>query len=483
MTTAQHGHVREHLLDDHHDHEVEAHLERCSECERFARQLGRMREAAAALASTGMPAGLADRVVGRVRDEVGGAGVPPHPASTPAAKRAGLDVRRMLLRSAAIAAAVLVVLGVLVVSRNPGDDSPREVLLAAATATEQAGPAAVEVEGTVEMTVELGDDPAQPPDLSGLPDELHGYIEQRWQEAMRRWEQQMEEFSRQVDEMFRRSGEQIEGAFDQATNELDRAIGELGRLGAGGADAEPRSSATEPSEPARPSRPNGPHEPTEPAPPHEVSARIVFSAAGDLAVGDLVRLRGNVSANGDRARVPFEVAAEADRSAIRSGTSGWVGVGDPSGPLAVLLARADGISRVLRGASGRVERAGEERIGDVAVERYRFAVDRTTLGLAGGLGDRWIAEAWIDGDRLVRKLAMTSTGSAGAAGSTGWETELRLHLSGFGRQAVAVTAAPDTRGATVRAATGVQLLYYPFGVGVAAVLEQQRPPSGTVNGR
>ena len=414
MTTISHDGCRQALALDERSADVDDHLDRCPACSRFAAGVRQLTEAAAAIRVPDPPPGLADRVLERTAAE----------RARP--MRARPSGRRSLYAGLAVAAAVALVLGTLaVVGRDT--DSPREVLLAAATRTEEAGTATVQVEGGGEVAVPAGTGAA---DFSHAPDEIEGYMEREWARLIAEFERAIAEFERAMAEFDR--------ALDDALRRFDDAL-----------EGGPRPPQPPPT-PAPPAR-RGEPEPL----PERATLGFAFSASGAVDFRDGVALHGSVRPVAGTVPAP-DVSTEFAVTA-RSG--------DPAatGPLGAVLLSPDGITRLLRAAEGEVRVEGRVEVDGVATQRYRF---RATGLDSSGVTRSWDVDAYIGADRLVRRVDLRASGRL--AGNTAWTDRATVHLSAFGAGATL-----DGAGSASAAPVG-SLPLHPFGPALAASLRAGR---------
>lgn len=447
MTT--HHTIQTQLLEGARTSEVDDHLGGCEECLRLDAALTAIRHNAPQVGG-GAPAGLADRVIERVRAEIP---TPTHDtprtgaASTAAvgagatARRSPEWVRRSAYRSLAMAAALLVLVGAVAVLNHGGEEEPLDVLLASATRTEAAGPAEVQVAGDATVTLSTTGDSGEAPDLSSVPPELQGYVQSRFEEIMARWRQQMAEFEAQVD-----------ATLQEAERLIDEQMSRIGEMFDRFGDAPSRPSPPPPDRPGQRTPPGAPSpgEPSPPAPPTDITLGFDISASGRLDPGRAIRLQGGVAS--DRGgRSDFEVRSRSDVAGVLVDGS-WRAAAGAGSVLDTVLARADGAPAVLRAAVD-AELVGETELDGAPVRRYRFAVDPGRIGRIAAAAARaepgqWTAEAWIDDDDLLRRLDVRAAGRFDPTGVAGWAMDLSLRLSGFGSAARLLVDRPPA-GATV----------------------------------
>ncbi len=400
----------------------------CDDCADFASRLATVRRTARLLDVAAPPPGLADRVAAAV------ASLHP-PAPTPAPIPAN---RRLVIRTTAIAAAALLVIGIAVTLPRDEDDPGRKLLLAAATSTEDAGSARVRVQGSADIEVPRLDDHA--PNFEGVPVEMRGWMEQRWAEIEAQFELQVAEFER-------RAQDTLDQGMAQAQEAFERAMREFARNGSQGPPPTP------PRPPAPPAPP--PHAPAAPRPqlPDRLSVGVAVAADGVVGFGGRLNVSGSVrpvdgSVDAPSSAAAFEVRASAGALALRRPDGSWASLETTAAtPWAALLARPDGVVRLLRSAEGDVEVVGRSG----GLRHVRFAV-----------GDDF-AEAWIDDDDRVRRLNVVSQRTPEGAK---WRSSVSVELSDFGVEVPAVVS-PELTGE----AGGSSSLVYPLGSAVAAALE------------
>lgn len=465
-----HSAVQDALLDDDLTPDVEAHLEQCSACADFAGRLETVRKQAVTarqVLAPPPPDRLADRIIERVRTET----------TTPSLtrerrRRSWLDdtVRRSLMRSAAVAAVVLLVTGVLaVLADQDGGDQRHDVLLASAERTEAAGTAEVTVEGHTELAVPVERDErengARPgsPEFESFPPEVRQYMEQQWARIMADFERQLAAFEAQVDETIRRGQEQI----DRALREAFENFGQ-------GAPRTPQD--TTPERPRRPGRPTPQDRGTPPAPPDRLSLRVDLTAGGQVDFRGRAHLEGSLrptvpSAGVEGTPTGFAVSVDGADAAVRGGNGSWARVEADAGPLGSVLLDPGAVGRILRGAKGDVEVVGEGEVGGAPVRRYRFDVDADALVRAELADQEWEAEAAVDAEGRVRTLRLRSRGGVRSDDRLTWHTDVTLHLRNFGTALGARAAGAADAGATVAPAAQSSVLVHPFGPSVAASLQ------------
>lgn len=436
--TVTHDKCRDALAADEHDPEVEAHLARCGRCRRFADALGRVDRLAASPELFTAPAGLADRIVEH--------------ASTAEvvdiASRTGARsvVRRAMLRTAAAAVIVaLVIAAGLVATRDGTEDPNRMALINAARSVEDEGTAGVTVSGTVEFTV---DREGQDPDFSSLPPEVQGYFEAWWNEVIA-------QFERQVAETLDRANQMLEHAFS--------------RIGSG-PEAPPSPPSPPPSpgeqrEPAERDPATGGDDPS--APPERLSLGFSLEGAGVVDVdgrlhldGTLRPVGGTVAAPGTEAR--FAVAVAGDARVVRGPDGQVVAIADsgPSveAPLAELLARPGAIPSVLRAARD-VEASGTVEVGGRQLRHYRFVADGRQ------------AEVLLDADGKLQRLVVHDRG---VGGQMAWRSSVSFDVTGYGVDASGVGDLAGSAQTHATPPSGSAAILYPFGGAVAEVLGGRR---------
>lgn len=187
-----HTEIRDALTDGRSDADVVAHLASCTSCRSFATALEHILETAPRLAGS-PPTDLADRVLVGIDLDTHGLGSPPArdddsaflPAFWAGAGR----------RLTAVAAALLLVVGLTAVLQRTDEADPREVVLASAERTTAAGSARVEVGAEAEVVVDLPETPAgevpSGPDLSHVPVEMHAHVQREWARIMADFEVQL----------------------------------------------------------------------------------------------------------------------------------------------------------------------------------------------------------------------------------------------------------------------------------------------------
>jgi hypothetical protein len=429
MSTLTHDECRGALLNDDSSPAVTAHLEHCEACARFAAVSERMRDQARALRPGAAPAGLAERVIEAVR-----------PEASVALRLRGRG-KRNLLAAGALAAAVALVVGAVTVLGDRGDADPEQrVLLAAAQRTEDTGGAEISVEGEAAVTTGTAADGQ--PDLSGVPEEMYAELERRWAEMMAEFERNVAAFEAQLNAVLDRA--------DQAVND---------------ALAGRRPQPPPPQPPAAWAAPPPPAE--QPQRPDRISVGVALAATGHADLHDVLRLAGTIR-SGDEpsdAGAGFDVAVADDVASVRTDT-GWTRVEGLTGPLGTVLLRAGALGEVLRSARGDVVLAGRAEVDGVSVRHYRFAIAPPA---GAGLGGAWRAEAWVDDDLLVRRLAVHATGVTDRAADTRWSAHAGLTLSGFGPRPA---GGPVPTAAPAPSPQGPSLLTHPFGPAVARALER-----------
>lgn len=457
----EHATVRSAVLDDEADRpEVQRHLARCEECSHFADEVARIVSVAPTLYPHGASEGLADRVVAAVQ-------AAPAVATDPRARRRGLwaDVRQPLLRSTAVAAVLLLILGVLAVARYDDDPSSEQrVLLAAATATEEAGTAEVRVDGSVSVAVPRPADAsagtAGAAQFRGLPPELEAHFEREWSRIMAEFERQLAEWERQVEQVFEQ--------FDRQMEEFERQFGSGGGRPGG---ARPPTAPRPPAPPAPPAAPD--RERGRPTLPDVLDASFsirghgALAFAGDLGIEGTVEPSGGniVTARGASTSAGFRLVARGDEVVVRQPDGSWRRLPGAAGPLGAVVLRPGAVPRILRAATGDIERLGDGR--------FRFEVDASDVVTVKGsaLRERYQAEVWIGPDNRVQRLAVSSRGTIQ---DQTWQTLLTLELGAYGSAQVNADAPPPaTRGADsseTAIETDASLVVYPFGPTIAATL-------------
>lgn len=474
------AHVQDALLDDDRSPGVEAHLNRCAACRDFAARLDALRTGAALLGDVVAPApaaDLAERVLSHVRTAGDGAGrqsdAPAHGYGYGAGAGVGVGerrrpwltdaARRSLIRSTAIAAAALLVVGAMAVLARPGDDR-HDVLLASAERTEAAGSARVTVEGETELAVPVehvapgngGEGPARAarPPFEAFPPHVRGPMEEQWARAMAEFERQLAAFHAQVDEAIRRGQEQI-----------DRALREA--FGGGGRPPLPSPPTTRPAAPPRP--------------PSALSLRFGVTAGGELDFRGRANLQGTVrpvvpASSLEGAPAGFAVSVDGRHAAVRAADGAWAQVQSGSGPVGSVLLEPGAVGRILRNAEGEVEDLGQADLDGTRVSRYRFDVDPSAMVRTKLAEHHWTAEAAVDGDGRVRALRLQSRGGVDRTSPLTWRADVTLRLHDFGtpvgpRPAAAAQAQAQGEGQAGTATSRSSVLVHPFGPSVAASLQ------------
>lgn len=405
-----HEYCRTAVLHDEADGaDVQEHLSSCADCRRFADDVGRIVSLAPTLYE--VPEGLADRVLAATQ-------------AAPVAKPRSLwaDVRRPLMTSTAIAAVLLLVLGLAAVVRDDKPSSEEKVLLAAATATEEAGSAEMELEGSVELSVDANNGD---PQFEELPPEVEAYFEARWREVEAEFERQVAEFERRLNE-----------SLDEMDRRINEAISQFGSR----PSSQPAPTTTAPPPRERPQR------------PERLSLSLGINGRGavsfrdrQLAVDGTVQTAGGTIVAEQRASA-FRLAAGEGRVGVRSGRDGsWQPLPRSAESMGAAVLRPDSVPSILRAAAD-VEAAGRVDLGGESVRHYRFKAE-------GG----YRGEVWIGNDNRVRRMALSSTGD-------GYTTNLALSLRNYGLS-VSVEAPP----ASAEAKAGGNVLY-PFNAPVREAL-------------
>ena len=386
MTTLTHAEARDALLADERRPAVDRHLAACAPCRHFGAALDQVTGAGVDVPP--VPAGLADRVIERVRADHPPTVAPPVPWA-----------RRLLFPVTGVAAAVVLVLAGLALagsSDRSGDSVP--VLVSAARSTEAAGPAQLTMEGSTEVTVETT--PGRAPDLAGVPAEMRASLEARWRQVEAEFNRQMAEFEQRMQDFGR--------AIDETLDGFGSGVGP--RLGQPGQPA--------PTAPTAP--PAGRPEP--PARPGQVAVAVTVNGSGVIDAGQALHVRGAVRAGDRPGSASFELSAGTGAAAVRRPDGVWVRADTGSGPLSSLLGPG-GIGALLR-RGGDARLAGRTEVDGVAVEEYRFTVTARP-------GQRWAVQAFVDADRLLRRLSVRASGELGA--DAGYVTSLTLGLSAHGQ--------------------------------------------------
>lgn len=454
----EHADCRAAVLDDETDRtDVRRHLRRCSDCRGFANEVARIVSVAPTLYPHGAPDGLADRVVaavGATADSAAGAvaGAAAEVAGiTPMRPSLWREVRRPLVTSTAVAAALLLVLGLLALVQTEDQPSgPERALLAAATATEDAGSAEMRVEGSVSVDVDVPDNPRAQADFRGLPAEIDAYFEARYAEIMVEFNRQMAEFNRQVEAMF--------DEFNRQLQEFERSLG-AGR---------PGRPPTPPRMPRAPTRPTVPEDRRPTLPPSlkmdfgiSGTGAVSFAREGALGIqGEVRTAGGNIAPASGSASAGFRLVANGDRVVLQAPDGSWRELPGAAGPLGSVVLRPGAVPRILRSAA-KVERVG--------ANHYRFEVDASEVVAVkdATLRDRYTAEVWIGPDKRVERLAVSSRGTVE---DQRWDTRLTVELGGYGKAAVGAVVPPVAGRAEVRGEA--DLVVYPFGPTIGATLRR-----------
>ena len=464
-----HSAVQDALLHDDLTPGIEAHLEQCSACADFAGRLETLRRQAVTARPALAPAApddLADRVLA-------GLGITASPSTAVARRRPWPPeaVRRSLMRSATVAAVLMLLVGVLAVVADQNEDNSPDVLLASAEQTEAAGTAEVTVEGHTELAVPVDQDEggngaaARPgaPEFEAFPPEVHRHMEQQWTRIMAEFERQMTAFERQVDESIRRGQEQI----DQALRDAFENFGQGAPRGPG---------ETRPERPSRPTTSAPGNKERPPAPPDRLSLRVDLSAGGQVDFRGRANLEGSVrptvsNAGIDAAPAGFALSVEGRDAAGRGGNGSWARVDAEAGPLGAVLLDPGAVGRILRGAQGDVDVVGEGEVDGAHVRRYRFDVDADALVRAELADQEWEAEAAVDDEGRVRTMRLRSRGGVHERSPLTWQTDVTVHLRNFGTAVGARAAGAADARSTVSPAARSSVLVHPFGPSVAASLE------------
>ena len=418
MTELTHDHVRDALADHDPSPEVGEHLRRCAACRRFAEIVDRVDAVVARMEPSPAPDDLADRVLSALSDRRSGR-----------AMGRAASIRRMVHRSAiAVAAAAAVFVGALFVDGERRHAPQDAVLIAAAEHLETDRTSAVQMEGTVDVTVHrAGSDP----DFSSLPPELEGYFEAQWLDMIARFERSMAEFEAQIDAHF---GE-IDGLLDDF------------------------------AAPAPPSHADGPADlpgsaPDEPAPPpDDLSLRMRVVAAGMVDVRGRVEIAGMVRPLAGTLRAPdeevgFGVSVQDLNRTLRLPDGSGASLPSTEGAWGAVLLRPDGLPELLRAAEGPVRARGTTHIGGEEVVRYRFRADGRDV------------EAFIGSDGRLRALTLREDEDEG---NVAWRSVVELTITGHGVELPDREQLPVAPDATVPAA-GSGAALYPFGPAVAEAL-------------
>lgn len=428
------------LLEGRHSPELDAHLVECDACAALRDELAAVQAAAAD--DTGSPAGLADRIIDAVRTQDSGVTAL---ADAPSKRRLADPLRGRLLRSTAIAAALLLLVGV--VALLDDGEEPLDTVLISAERTDEAGPMQVNLEGSARVEVAVDQSAATRADArasvdwSGLPDEWHAHVEARFNEMMERWEQAMAEFERQVDETLDRAGDLIDEQMRQLEEQMDGFGDSFGAQPPPAPPSRPRESAEPPTDAEQPRPTPGPLE-------------LVFDirAAGTADFGSHLYLAGSVASAGG-GTTDFSVSAEGDERSVSAAGTDAAG----SGVLARLLASPTCATDLLRAATS-AERDGTEVVLGTELDRYQLTLDPTRLGVDSA--GEWTATALIDDDGLLHRLDLDADGSLGDGGAT-WGLDLTFDLPFAGSvvDSIDVVVAPPS--ATFGSEPGAQV-FGPF---------------------
>ncbi len=421
----RHTACRRALLDGDLVPEVAEHLDACDRCAAFARDLGQVSEYAQELTPPPAPDGLADRVVTHVQRSAaaGAAGHAVADLDLAREARAERTVDRLLhgprrgplLSSVAVAAVMLLLVGVLAAlpGVRPGGDDELDPLLTAADHTRDTGSARVRLHGTTSMTVTPPDstvhaprievfdeipefeppsfDPPPPPDLEGVPEESR--------------EQMLDDYQRMIDE--------LEAQQEQFAEEQQR------RLEAFREDARRSVEAIET--------------------PDEFSFEMVITGEGIVVFPDGLEIDGQLVITDAEPPLGGDVTSAlgvivADGTTFVQGSGGpWFEVGAATGPLGPVLADADGVATMLRGADGEADDLGEEEIGNERVRHLRYPL--TSALVAPPDADvAATVDVWVGtDDDVVRRLeAATTVDHATNGFSARMESRMTLELFDFG---------------------------------------------------
>lgn len=429
---------------------VAAHLERCSECRAFSRELEQVDALAHRLSVPAAPEGLADRVLAHVR-----AATSEEPTVAPAglgprrrAEERWAMRRRPVLASLAAAASLLLLVGVLAtVTREggpAGDDVTVDPLLTAAERTLDAGTARVRLSGSVSITVtrpegvqpELPElelfevvppvvvEPPAPPDLSEVPQELRAQLEQAYDDLRR----QFEEFSRQQEDLYAQLREQGADVLDLVQV------------------------------------------------PTTFRVEMAVTGGGEVAFPDRLHLEGSlevVSAEPGLPEAPgsFEVVVVEGTAYYRGSDGRWLEVPGPSGPFGPFVLDPDGVADLLGGARPGAEDLGEEDLEGERVRHHRYGVDAGVFDPGTSTAIDATADVWVGSDDgRVRQLRVASTARHEAPDGTTVEmtTTLTLRLSDFGLEvSIEPPAQADLTGST-STPLGPGAVFFPFDRGFSA---------------
>ncbi len=419
----RHTACRRALLDGDLVPEVAEHLDACDRCAAFARDLGQVSEYAQELTPPPAPDGLADRVVTHVkRSAAAGSAVADLDLARDARAQRSVDRllhgprRGPLLSSVAVAAVMLLLVGVLAalpgVRPGGGGDDRLDPLLTAAESTRDTGSARVRLNGTTSMTVTVDQstftppeievfdeipefeppsfDPPPPPDVEGAPEEAR--------------EQMLDDYQRMVDEL---EAQQERFAEEQRQLEAFRE------------DARRNLEAVEI--------------------PDEFSFEMEITGEGVVVFPDGLEIDGQLVITDAEPPLGGDATSSlgvivADGTTFVQGSGGpWFEVGAATGPLGPVLADADGVATMLRGADGDADDLGEEQLGDERVRHLRYPL--TSALVAPPDADvTATVDVWVGtDDDVVRKLeAATTVDHATNGFGARIESRMTLELFDFG---------------------------------------------------
>lgn len=443
----RHSACRRALLHGDLDPEIAAHLEACDRCRAFARDLGQVAEYAQSMNPGPAPEELADRVIARIRH----ADAAVTDLETTGATRAPFGHRRPLMATMAVAAVLLLLVGVLAVVGRGGGDAPpiagpedrEEIspLLTAAEHTLAAGTARVRLRGTTRVTVTPPDNlivpdvefvvpapayepppfqPPPPPDDSQMSPEDAESARQAYEAQLAEMRAQYEAFVEETRRRFEEVQQDSSAAFDLA------------------------------------------------AIPDQFSVSLDIEGEGAVRFPDQMRIDGEIRARAgegvpDGSVEVFGVAVDGTRTLVRSPDGSWVAVPAPVGPLTPVLADADGVARLLVGATGAVDDLGEEELAGFRVRHYRFGVDPELLG-PESVEAQGSVEVWVGvDDDIVHKIVSSSTVHHHDASGfdSRMESSMILELFDFGADVEVEIPEPAATSSTPLGAAAVLSPYEP----------------------
>ena len=164
-----------------------------------------------------------------------------------------------------------------------------------------------------------------------------------------------------------------------------------------------------------------------------VVSAVTFDGAGELAAGQGIR----VSLSSRRldegvASSTYEYLGLGERAFSRRTDGRWDEVDGPQGPLAAVLLDAGTSLDILRAA-----KRGLVDLGTDAKGWRHLRYDVVHPAPLGRPGAEVAVDAWVDGDDLLRRITMTSTGTADQGEATvSWSTATTLEFSDFGADVV-----------------------------------------------